>query len=174
MPGKMNKGKITVRRAVSGDAARLALMLRKIAEYHRRARPDIFLPGSAKYGESDVLAKLADPDNIIFAAADADGNAVGYAMAVIRVPDAPHLVKRKVFYLDDLFVEEEYRGSGAGTLLMDACLNCARELSCGAFELNVWRFDGDASRFYEKYGFRVQRQEMELKLEEKEGKQNES
>ena len=69
----MNKGKITVRRAVSGDAARLALMLRKIAEYHRQARPDIFLPGSAKYGEADVLAKLADPDNIIFAAADADG-----------------------------------------------------------------------------------------------------
>ena len=160
----MNDKNITIRRAVTGDAARLSLMLRKIAEYHRAGRPDIFAPASAKYDVPAILEKLSDEHNIMFVSADADDTAVGYAMALIETPDAPHLIRRKIFYLDDLFVEEEYRGRGAGLALMDACVECAKALGCDAFELNVWRFDGDASRFYENYGFTVQRQEMELTI----------
>ena len=152
---------ISVRKAVPGDAGRLVEMLCKIAEYHRQGRPDIFAPGSSKYDVPAVRKKIEGGSEIIIVAADEEDRPVGYAMAVVKIPDAPHLVKRKVFYLDDLFVDDGYRRTGVGRLLMDACEKECEDLDCDSFELNVWRFPGDACGFYENAGFTVQRMIME-------------
>ncbi len=152
---------IRIRRAVPGDAARLVGMLRKIAEYHRRGRPDVFVSGSSKYDIPSVREKIESGREIILVAAGEDDVPVGYAMAVIKVPESPHLIKRKIFYLDDLFVEEEYRRSGVGHALLEACEKECGSLGCDSFELNVWRFPGDAYEFYTRHGFTVQRIIME-------------
>ncbi len=152
---------ISIRRAVPGDAARLVEMLRKIAEYHRQGRPDVFAADSSKYDIPAVAEKIKSGREIILVAAGENDLPVGYAMAVIRVPESPHLIKRKIFYLDDLFVEEEYRLSGAGSALLEACGKECERLGCDSFELNVWRFPGDAYEFYTRHGFTVQRIIME-------------
>ena len=150
-----------IRKAIPGDAARLVEMLRKIAEYHREGRPDVFAADSSKYDIPAVKDKIEGGREIILVAAGEDDVPVGYAMAVIRFPESPHLIKRKIFYLDDLFVEEEYRGSGVGHALLEACEKECGSQGCDSFELNVWRFPGDAYEFYTRHGFTVQRIIME-------------
>ena len=51
-----------------------------------------------------------------------------------------------------LYVLAEFQNRGVGTRLMDAALADRRLTSANVY-LNVWEDNGDAQRFYERYGF---------------------
>ena len=57
------------------------------------------------------------------------------------------------FYLDDVFVLEQYRGQGIGTELMREAVNHARSSDCVRMELGTRRDNIRARRLYERLGF---------------------
>ena len=70
----------------------------------------------------------------------------------------------KTLYLDDLCVDEAYRGRHVGTALYEAVLALAKESGCDRVTLNVWSLNDSAMRFYEKCGMHRLKVTMEQML----------
>jgi GNAT superfamily N-acetyltransferase len=66
--------------------------------------------------------------------------------------------------LEDVFIEEEYRGRGLGSLIVREAIEKARELNCYKI-IATSRFEREnVHKFYEKLGFRKWGYEFRLEL----------
>ena len=142
-------------------------LLKQICALHSEGRPDIFKNNGSKYTESDLEIIFTSADTPVFAAVDSYNNVLGYAMC--RIKDNTHnsvLVPHKELYLDDLCVDEDYRGCGIGKALIERLISYGKEIGCYNLDLNVWEFNENARAFYEKCGFAPSRTFMELILQD--------
>lgn len=60
----------------------------------------------------------------------------------------------KLAYVDELVVDEGWRGRGIGTELLSRATDIAGKPGCGHIALDSASQRKDAHRFYEKLGFR--------------------
>ena len=157
---------LEIRNAVLSDGERIIALLEQIGEYHHNGRPDIFKSGIKKYNLDNFKEILANPAKPVFSAVDKDsGEVLGYAFCeIMTYKDHPVFRDMKTLYIDDLCVDEKCRGQGAGILLVEKCKEFAREANCYNIDLNVWEFNQNAVRFYEKCGMTMQRRRMEFIL----------
>ena len=56
-------------------------------------------------------------------------------------------------HIDELVVDNEYRGKGVGTLLLDQIIVLARQKGCRRVELDSASHRKQAHQFYEQHGF---------------------
>ena len=71
----------------------------------------------------------------------------------------------KTLYIDDLCVDENERGGGIGRALYEHVIAFAKEAGCYNVTLNVWAFNENAMRFYERLGLTPQSIHMETILD---------
>ncbi len=107
-----------------------------------------------KYGlteEADLVMinhaqrEILDPGGFIFLAKSGE-KIVGTAALVKETPQQYELVK--------MAVDENYQGMGISRLLMDRCLQAARDVGARRIYLQSNSQLTTAIRLYEKYGFR--------------------
>ena len=79
------------------------------------------------------------------------GQAVGYA---IWFETYSSFLARPTMYLEDLFVLEQARGSGAGRLLFDHVRTLGLERGCGRMDWQVLDWNTSARQFYDRRGAR--------------------
>ena len=153
-----------IRKAVKEDAPRIHKLLCDIARLHTEGNPDVFEGKSAKYDVTDVEKMISDGSSIILSALE-EGNVIGYLICKENITEADGLRRyRRTLYIDDLCVDENARGIGAGKALFNEAKKLAFELGCSALDLNVWSFNKNAIAFYEKMGMTDVRRHMEMKL----------
>lgn len=98
-----------------------------------------------------IQAELIDPACKFLLAYEGD-TTIGYAM--LRTDDPPNSVMGpKPVELARIYLTEGVIGKGNGTMLMEACLQTAKEDGHETIWLGVWEKNGRAIRFYEKWGF---------------------
>jgi diamine N-acetyltransferase len=155
-----------IRRATSEDTQTLATLNIPVQQVHVDGRPDVFKvrsdgPEMVGYFE-DILQK---EQNHVFIA-EVDGQAVGYAIAIVfSAPETSYSKSSDVIYLNQMSVNDEQRGQGIGTALMQAVFDLARAENVRRLVLNVWHFNSDARAFYEHLGFEPMTVNMELMLD---------
>ena len=150
--------KIFIRPAVVSDTEAVIRLLRLIADLHREARPDMFPNLQSKYTFDEVQARLSNSENGVFVA-DINENTVGYIFCDIINEGTGHTL-----YIDDLCVDPSYRSNGVATALMDRAADYGKSNGCRFLMLNVWEFNTNALRFYEKYGFQTRSRHLEKPL----------
>jgi len=99
---------------------------------------------------SEELIRKAMEGSVCYGVYDREGYMVGYARIITDFATT--------FYLMDVIVDEDYRGNGLGMLLMDAVMDDVGSLH------GVLHTD-DASKFYERYGFRRDERRQEVLME---------
>lgn len=155
---------MTVRMANENDIPRMIDLLVQVGQVHHEARPDLFRAEAQKYDETALKRLLADPLRPIFAA-DEGGVMIGYCFCILKITENdPVLRDRRDLYIDDLCVDEAYRGKNVARTLYDAAVEYARSVDCDCVTLNVWEGNGRARRFYEKCGMKTQKTGMEFIL----------
>ena len=153
-----------IRFAVNEDVPGILELLRQVGLVHHKGRPDIFRSNAQKYGASQVIAMLNKPATPIFIAAEGD-NVLGYCFCVIKEHTLdPVINDHTELYIDDLCVDENYRGQHIGSQLYDAVCRYAKQRGCYNVTLNVWSCNESAMRFYESLGMKPQKVGMEHKL----------
>ncbi len=158
---------VSVRRAKERDIKTLLFLLGQVLELHAKIRPDIFVSGTTKYTEKELLAIIADEKTPVFVAEDGDGIIKGYVFCkMIEPPFSNNMKKRKTLFIDDLCVDECCRGEGVGKRLFEFAKAYACSLGCDDLTLNVWAGNDKAEAFYKKAGMRVKKTQMELILDE--------
>ena len=63
--------------------------------------------------------------------------------------------KGKRFYLEDLFVKEEFRGRGYGKILIEATIEEAKRTKSSGMMWQVLDWNTLAIKFYERYGVKL-------------------
>ena len=76
----------------------------------------------------------------------------------------PFHKKRKYLVLDNIVIDEKYQKNGYGQKLLDYLLEYSKENKYSDILLNVYCFNENAIKLYEKYGFKKLTQDMILKL----------
>lgn len=134
---------VTIRPAKEADAPRIVEFVRALAAFenepleHIKITPeDIVRDGFGTSPRFEVLM------------ADRDGASIGFALFFHTYSTWEG---RPGIYIEDLYVEESARGSGAGLQLMAAVAGLAEERDCGRLELSVLHWN-PARKFYERLG----------------------
>ena len=141
-------------------------LLGQVGQVHHRIRPDIFRDGALKYDENALEALLRDENTPIFIGEE-DGRVLGYCFCVFKDYRGSGVqIDRVELYIDDLCVEQSYRGQGIATALYHYVKDFARKIGCSHISLNVWCGNDNAQKFYEKMGMRPRHIIMEQPLEE--------
>lgn len=105
---------------------------------------------------ADEQAKSLLLNNILkrkshFLVAEENNKIIGYIYGYVSRAD---LYKKKVGYIDQIVVDEEYRRQGICNKLMDSFTEIMKKYGCGYIELNAFKQNIPAVECYKKYGFK--------------------
>lgn len=156
---------MAVRRAEIKDIPRLEEILYQVHDVHASVRPDLFIPGKKKYTADELKALLESDDTVIFVCTDDEENVMGYVFCMDKTYAGNHSTNPdKMLYIDDLCVDEKYRGRHIGQILCEYVKKYASEKGYQRITLNVWEFNKSARAFYDALGFEPLKTVMEMRL----------
>ncbi|MEO8649316.1 MAG: GNAT family N-acetyltransferase [Acidobacteriota bacterium] len=149
---------ISIREAIPTDAKLLADLAYTtfwdaFAHHPKNAPDDLNHYMRQAFNLEQITAELADDKNI-FLIAEFENEPAGYAKIIIENIESGITAERPI-ELNRLYSHQKYLGHGVGQMLMDACLERAKQKDCDVMWLGVWEFNPRAQRFYEKNGFRL-------------------
>ncbi len=152
-----------VRKANKTDIKRIIDLLHQVNMVHYKIRPDLFKPHTTKYNESELETMLADNQKPIFVYDD--GKIQGYAFCQITEIEGHTLLQDvKTLYIDDICVDEQFRGQHVGKALYEHVYQYALSIGCHNITLNVWEGNSPALCFYKSMEMKVQKTTMEVIL----------
>lgn len=155
-----------IRRAKTSDIPELISLLEQVLMVHCEIRPDLFKPHTTKYSREELEKIIANENKPIFVFTDNLDKTRGYAFCCVNdYSGSDNLVPIKSLYIDDICVDEAFRGQHIATALFEHVKEYAREIGCHNITLCVWEGNDAARRFYEKMGMGVQRTIMETILD---------
>ncbi|PTQ13492.1 GNAT family N-acetyltransferase [Sphingomonas oleivorans] len=134
---------IVIRRAAPGDAAELLRLIKALARYERE-------PDAVKATEESLGQTLFGENPQVFAhIVEMDGRVRGIALWFLTYST---WTGRPSLYLEDLFVEEEARGTGAGRALFRVLAQEAKARGCARIDWAVLDWNEPARGFYRSMG----------------------
>lgn len=154
-----------VRRAQKKDLERINELLFQVLAVHADGRPDIFIPGTKKYRDEELLELFSDDTRPVFVYTDENDVVRGYAFCILEeTVGMNNLHDMKALYIDDLCVDAQCRRQGIAKKLYGYVMDYAKETGCYHVTLNVWELNSGARAFYEAMGMRPLKTVMETIL----------
>lgn len=134
---------------------------RQVHELHVGWRPDIFK--SVHYViEKERFESLIE-DKKIYVMRDED-KIVGYVTIEIKERNSTGMHYRKILDLDAICIDNNYRGKGLGTELINYIIDLGKKEKCTDLYLSVNEENTDAIKLYEKIGMRVKNISYSMKI----------
>ncbi len=133
----------TVRKADLSDVSVVNEMIHKLAEFENMA--DL-----CTLDDETLSGLMSEQNGLSVLIAEADGKVVGIT--------AYHFFKiatfsgKRVLYIEDIFIDEEYRHMGIGSAFFKKCKQIAREENCHRLEWKCLAWNSSARKFYQKTG----------------------
>lgn len=151
-----------IRRAEKKDLPMVHRFLQEVLEVHAAIRPDIFISGTTKYTDDQLLEIFADDSTPVFVAVDDEDRVLGHVFCVLKKPAfSTNMIDRKILYIDDLCVDEQARGQHVGSALYHYVREYAKSIGCYEVTLNVWEGNDHARAFYDHMGMKVKETMLE-------------
>ena len=145
---RAQSARLVVRRATRRDARVIAALVRGLARYERLQR-------ECRITVAAIRRHGFGPRAYFQTLVCLRGNRpVGFALYFFTYST---FLGRPTLYLEDLFVEPDERGQGAGRALLRALARIAGRRGCGRMEWAVLDWNTPSIRFYERLGARLRR-----------------
>lgn len=136
----------SIRPARPADASDIVRLINSLAAYERLAHESH--PDEATLASQ--LAEDASPRiEALVAHDEGTGKCIGFALFFHNYST---FLTNFGLFLEDLFVEPEFRGQGVGFALFRSVATIARDRGCKRLEWNVLDWNEPAITFYEKLG----------------------
>lgn len=135
---------MNIREATKSDKDIILDLVRKLAEYERKKLSDVQLT-------LEKIEKHGFGDNPYFYILIIESNRipVGYALYFFCYSGS---TGAPILYLEDLFIEEEYRNKGFGKALLSKLAKIAIEKDCCRMEWHAFTWNEKAIQFYKSLG----------------------
>jgi GNAT superfamily N-acetyltransferase len=135
-----------IRRAVAGDRARLAKLVRAYIDFYQEPQPD-------EERLDTLLAVLAErPEVGVQFVAEKDGELHGFATVYLTYDT---VAARRVGVMNDLFVAPDDRNAGLGRALIRECHEFARASGCAVLSWITAQDNARARALYDKLATRT-------------------
>lgn len=145
----------TIRNATPDDVGSILRFITELAIYEKAEH-------EVEATEESLTRTLFGPGSVTGAVIlEADGVPAGFAIWFYSYSTWQ---ARKGLYLEDLYVSPDYRGSGAGKLLLRYLAKTAVDEGCGRFEWSVLDWNTPAIRVYETVGAEPQSEWIRYRL----------
>ncbi|MBU3202307.1 GNAT family N-acetyltransferase (plasmid) [Clostridium estertheticum] len=155
---------IAIRNCSIDDFKGINVLMNQVHKLHMESRSDVYSKTDDPLSKKDFLSIIND-ENKISILAEINYIVVGLCIISIRPMSSNiALVPRKVAYMEDLCVHEDYRKQGIGRRLFLDAKKLALAFNVDSLELMVWEFNKNAVNFYENEGMNTRSRIMELKL----------
>jgi GNAT superfamily N-acetyltransferase len=135
---------VTVRKGRKADSEEFLLLVKELARFEKLDAPD-------KEAERRILGDVFERKRLGLFVAESMRRLIGYALYFYSYSS---FLARPSLYLEDIYVDEEFRGRGIGGLLFRRCVKEASKNGCGRMEWAVLAWNTRAMGFYEKIGAR--------------------
>jgi diamine N-acetyltransferase len=156
---------ILVRDFTFDDFESINMLMNQVHTLHLENRPDIYVKTDCPLSENDFKNIVIDQNSIAILAENSD-QILGFCIVTIRQPSKnPILVPRKIAYMEDLCVRQDYQNKGIGKQLYSEVLNRIKSYDVDSLELMVWSFNESAIEFYKNMGMEYKSYIMEFKLQ---------
>ena len=151
-----------VRKATTADIPRILELLVQVDMVHHNGRPDLFKGPATKYNAEELEKIVQDDTTPVFVCVTEDGFIAGHGFCVHKqvIGDAV-LTDVRTLYIDDICVDEAFRGQGVGRAIYSHIKEYARAEGFYNITLNVWSLNPGALKFYETLGMVPQKIGME-------------
>jgi len=134
---------LKIERATERDIPAIVRLVTRLAEYEKLAHAMVST-------EDDFRKALFGPQRNVEALMAFAGDApVGFALYFYNF--STFLGKRGI-YLEDLFVDPEFRGQGIGKALLQRLARIAKDQDCGRMEWSVLTWNQPSIKFYHRLG----------------------
>lgn len=127
-------------------------LAKQVHELHVNWRPDLYLNVEEVITKEEFEEKIQAKE--IFVAKVQD-EIVGYITFYIKEKNNPAMRYRKQLQIEAICVDEEKRGEGVGTELLEKTKEFGKENGCTDMYLTVNEENKNAIKVYEKFGFKV-------------------
>ena len=147
---------IEIRPAVPSDAAQILTFITELAEYEK--------------ARHEVIASVVDIERSLFSEGATahgliclrDGLPIGFAVFFFSYST---WLGSNCLYLEDLYINPEQRGGGAGKKLLRHLAKIAFDNGCGRFEWSVLDWNEPAIAFYKPIGAQPQEEWVRYRME---------
>lgn len=134
------------------DFKRVNELAKQVHELHVNWNPDLFLSVDEVL-QKDYFEVLMQNKEIFIV--KLNNEIVGYVIFSIREKENPSMRYRKQLNIEAICVDENCRGNGIGTLLLEHIKKVGKEQGCTDMYLTVNQENESAIKVYEKFGFKV-------------------
>ena len=131
----------TIRQAVSGDENAIMGLVQELAEYEKEPDAVINTP-------EQLHVDLFEDPVCECLVVEMDGAIRGMALYYTSYSTW----KGRCLYLEDLYIQPEYRRAGVGKALFDQLVNLAKSRGVKRMDWQVLEWNEPAIKFYEKIG----------------------
>ena len=133
--------------------------------FHNNNEPYIYEKTTEGYRSNEYLESILQEKNSMFILLEQNNEIIGFLYAYEEQKGhLPFHKKRKYLVIDNIVIDEKHRKKGYGTKLVNYIIEYGSNKNYDDIVLNVFSFNKDAIKLYEKLGFRKLSQEMILKL----------
>ena len=151
------EGNVKVTIAGKQDAATIADLSRRtfydtFAPHNTPENMELFL--NTQFTRKQLIQQVGGRGNT-FLLARLEGIAVGYARLFEGTEVPGVLAGTKAIEIARIYAEKKVIGKGIGRILMQACIDLARQKGMAWIWLGVWEHNHRAISFYEKMGFAI-------------------
>lgn len=134
---------LTVRKALESDILTIHKFIYELAEFEH-------LSDQCTISVDELRTLMFEEKSLRAVIAEKDGVPIG--MAAYYFFKIATFSGKKVLYIEDLYIIEEYRGKGFGTQIFDFLRNIAKEKNCSRMEWKCLDWNAPTISFYEKMG----------------------
>lgn len=134
------------------DYEQVNKLAKQVHELHVKWRPDLFLNVDEVISRDNFKEMIQAKEIFVV---KKQSKIVGYITFNIQEKTNPSMRYRKQINIDAICVDEENRGEGIGTLLLEYVKKYGKENNCTDMYLTVNEENEKAIKVYEKLGFKV-------------------
>lgn len=157
--------RVLIRKIGEKDFGDINKLFIKVDEYHRINLSSIFEKKENIGRTIEYLKNICNSEESELFVAEYDSEIVGIVEINIRRAVNNFLKKdREWVSLDTIMIKEKYRNNGIGEMLVDTVLDWSREKNINRIELNVYEFNKNAIKFYQRLGFETLNRTMYIEI----------
>ena len=136
-------------------------LAKQVHKLHVNWNPDMFLDVEQVI-PIERLERLLETESIYIA--KLKDKIIGYIIINIKEKDDGIIRYRKILNIDTLCVDEEYRGLGIGTKMLEFAKRIGKEKNCTDMRLAVNPNNKNAIKVYENFGMKASNISYMMKL----------
>lgn len=153
-----------LREVCDNDTEKLIPLEKEILLLHKEKRPELFRD-MVKFFTPEYINEVKNNPDCEFLVAESCEEIIGYVNSIIRhVRDHPTYVDHDIYHIHDLCVAKKYQRNGIGKMIIDECVNRAKQRGCRYVTLDVYAANENAVEFYKKVGMTARTHRMEFIL----------